>query len=361
MTMRAPSTTHAILWPQRLVAVRRSLNHSSRLIVLFGLFALGGSALWVTYDNSPRSTNFQLLDVRSWFHPAYINSLLITAMMLYAMRQVGRTREKLMPLGYPLLGCIDEERGVEVWRSVEPLSRRPVHLHLIRPAKYPGDRSSWKQNSQSWIRRAERSRRLSSPHIAQVIDVGYAQYDYFYAVMEMPSGLRLDQLIARYGALPLDRSLYLIAQIAHAVGDAHAHKQYQITLDPRHIWVGQRTSNEDWITVELHGYEEPDQARDNSERDDQRDLAVVAYGMLTGDLTRREALPSAAELDRALQARGIPHLIIETLGTAMQPGSTELPPVTELVRRMWEAYRGEPWNNDRAAAWWHDHPPQDEA
>jgi len=354
--MRALPTLqpNMILWPQRLVNVRRSLNRSSRIIVLLGLLALGGSALWVTHDRMALITRFDLLEIRTWFHPAYLNSLLVAVMILYAMRQVSRTREKLVPLGYPLLDRVDHQRGVEVWRSTEPLTRRPVHLHIISPDRFPDGRQDWQKISRAWMRRAEKSRQLSSPHIAYLIDCGFAQYNFFYAVMEMPPGMRLDAMVKEHGEIVPARAMYLLAQVAHAVNDAHRHGIEGVSVDPRHIWVGRRASNEDWVTLELHGYEKPTEA-DSPGRADIYQWAALAVGMMTGIWLYEESVIDTDRIAEKLYARKVPHIVVLQLIECLQPAQNEfVPPVEEMIRRMWEVIPGPAWNNDRAAAWWRE-------
>jgi len=213
------------IWPQRLISARNSLDRASRIIIALGLLALFGSAAWVTYDLSPTGMNVQALtaDYHTWLHPAYLNSVLISLIIFYALRQISRTREKLAPLAYPLIERVERIHGLEIWRSVEPVTRRSMHLHVIKRSRYAASREEWKTISQAWIRRAERARRLVSPHTARIIDCGFAQGNRFYSMVEMPRGIRLDEFIAVYGAVPVNRALFLLVQLAHAIQEAHHH------------------------------------------------------------------------------------------------------------------------------------------
>jgi eukaryotic-like serine/threonine-protein kinase len=346
----------ATLWPRRLVEIRRKLNRSSRTIVVLGLAALIGNAFWVWHDRHHFTTTFNPLELNAWFHPAYVNSLVIAIIILYAMRQISRTREKLAPLGYPLLELEEQYRGLEIWKSVEPLTKRPVSLHVIHRGKYPTDQESWKTISHRWVRRSDKARRLTSPHIARVLDCGYAQHDSFYTVMELPRGMSLFELVEQFGACPLNRAVFLLAQTAHAIQDAHASNLFNLSLRAQHIWVGSRSSNVDWVTVVMFGYESNEQ-NETLARKDLRQFALIATGVMTGKWLTDEASPETTfAVSRQLDECRIPFSIKQLLMRCLTASDDEvIPPVDEIVRRMWEAVPGDPWTNDQAAAWWKEH------
>lgn len=351
----------ATLWPQRLVQVRRSLNRSSRIIVLLGLGSLMSMALWVGLEKSLPGLSLHRLDFFAWRHPVVISSLLTAIMIVYAMRQVSRTREKLNPLGYLLLEQAEPYRYVETWRSVEPLTKRPVLLKIIAADKVPCDHCAWLAASQGWIRRAEKARRLSSPHIAQLIDTGYAQQQRFYAAMEMPRGIRLDGFIHRFGACPLDRSLFLLAQLVHAIQDAHELDLSPLEITSRNIWIGQRTCNDDWLTLLPLGYDLDEYRAGEAVASDYRNFARIAMLLLTGSSPDETEAINTEEAERLLAMQQVPFLIRDQLRRCLTAGvNRELPPLREIMRGLWEAQPGQPWTNDRARAWWHENQPRKE-
>lgn len=358
-----PSDIRTTLWPARLVKVRSTLNRSSRVIVLLGLVSLAGNALWVWKDPYAQSGHFTVddLPLSSWLHPAYINSLIIAIIMLYALRQVSRTREKLTPLGYPLLAKVEHFRGRDVWRSVEPLTKRPAHLHVVHSEKYPHERDHWKEVSHEWVKRGDRVKKLGSPHIARLLDCGFAQHDQFYAVVELPKGMTLYDFVHTHGICPPDRTIFLLAQIAHAIHDAHATRLFNLSLRPQHIWIGYRSTNADWVTVELFGYEE-DSMAGNQTSIDYRDFAMLAVGLLTGKwvVEDRANEKSITEAVKAMNQSGIPYMFKEQLSLYLDlTANSNLPPPGELVRRLWSYLPGPTWNNDRAQTWWKEHETED--
>lgn len=356
MNLLEQSDIRATLWPKRLVEIRRKLNRSSRVIIILGLLALVGNAFWVWHDRHQFTQAFNPLNFSSWFHPAYVNSLVLAMIILYAMRQISKTRQKLTPLGYPLLEREETFRGLEIWKSVEPLTKRPASLHVIHPDKYPSEHETWKTISHRWVRRSDKARRLTSPHIARVLDSGYAQHESFYAVMELPRGISLFELVEQFGVCPVDRAVFLLAQTAHAIQDAHANGLFYLSLRPQHIWVGSRSSNVDWVTVVLFGYELNEQ-KEELARQDIRQFALIATGLMTGKWLMDENSPeliktASNQLDTCHVPFGIKQILLRCLAS---PDDEVLPPVDEMVHRMWDAVPGDQWTNDRAFAWWQEH------
>lgn len=324
--------------------------------MLLGLISLIGNAIWVWQDHYSGYKSARTSEYSDWFHPSYMNSLIIAVLMIYAMRQISRTRQKLTPLGYPLLERIEHYRGRDVWRSVEPLTKRPAHLHVVHAEKYPLEEMSWKEVSHQWIKRGDKVRKLTSPHIARLLDCGFAQKESFYAVMELPRGMTLHDFVCRHGACPPDRAIFLLAQIAHALQDAHAIGLCNLSLRPQHVWIGFRATNADWITVELFGYEENDTA-EHLIRIDVRDYILLAIGLLTGKWVEDRTNPKSisAAIDE-LNGMDLPYMFKQQLSRYCTAGDDEtIPPTDELARRLWSSLSGPSWNNDRAQAWWLTH------
>lgn len=355
--MVAPSSweIRATIWPQRLLNARRSLDRSSRVIIILGLLALFGSAAWVTYDFSEYGATEQTLslDYHTWLHPAYLNSILISAIVIYAVRQITRTREKLAPLAYPLIERIERIHALEVWRSVEPVTRRPMHLQVIKRNRYPCSRDEWKSISQNWIRRAEKARRLVSPHTARIIDCGYAQGNRFFSMVELPRGIKLDEFVSIYGAIPLNRALFLLVQLGHSIEEAHHHGFDKLNLRTRNVFIGSRAANEDWVTTVLFGYDR-DGADGPGTDDDVRRFAMIAASMLTAKNLDQESLELPA-LEEALEAAEVPFAIRQLLIDCIANSGKPVPPINELIRSLWAAHHGPEWTIEDAARWWKEH------
>ena len=283
------SDIRATLWPRRLIQVRRTLNRSSLIIIFLGLTALCANAAWVWLNRKSPLPAYPV-EWSSGTCLVYLNSVLFAVVLLYAMRQISRTRQKLITLGYPLLERVRERRGMETWKSVEPLTKRPTMLHVIHADKFPHDAGGWKALSHQWIKRGEKAKRLTSPHVARVLDCGFADHERFYSAMEMPKGISMEALVQYSGPCPPARAVYLLAQVAHALEDAHAHDFTLIQLEPSSVFIGSRASNYDWVTVIFSGYElagSPDHAR----HVDTLQFVNLAIGLFTGKWPQPDSPP----------------------------------------------------------------------
>jgi len=351
------SDFRAILWPRRLLHVRRNLNRASLVIVLLGLISLASNAFWVWSDRRMFADALDITRLENWSHPAYLNSVIIAIIILYAMRQISKTRLKLASLGYPLLHREEASRSGEFWKSVEPLTKRAARLHIIHP-QTGDDPATWRHVSHAWIRRAEKAKRLTSPHSARMLDCGLADKGSFFAVTEMPRGVHVRDLVRIFGPCPLDRAMFLLAQVAHALQDAHDHQLFDVALRPHRVWVGFRGTNHDWITVELSGYDQHDE-QEEGPAEDIRQLGRLAVLLLTG-YWREDGIAGpgdAPDMMEQLRHHDVPHAIQLILMRCLVADPRDaLPPVRELTRRMWAAMPADrPWNQDRAAAWWQQH------
>mgnify|MGYP002078508405 CR=1 FL=1 len=333
----------------RLNLIRRGLNRSSFVIMILGVTALGSNAFWMWHDRNLLPSG-DLFELNFWRHPAIMNSFIIAVIMIYALRQISRNREKLSHLGYPLIEHTSHYRGMDIWRSVEPLTKRPVMLHVIRQEKFPGQREDWKSVSHQWIKRGEKSKRLTSPHIARVLDCGMAVKNIFYFAVEMPRGISLRAFVQLYGACPVERTAYFMAQIAHAVQDVHHHELNNLRLDPSLIYVGVRASNYDWITVVISGCDENPASIPMNDTDQ---FIRIALGLMTGNWPDKDMATTAALTSSMENQYQVSYAMIYDwlrLLSIQEPG--ERPTVMEIARRMTSTMTTRSWNQDRAAAWW---------
>ncbi len=347
-TLSHSGEIRATLWPQRLIATRISLNRSSRMMVLLGLVALAGNSFWLWQEGIP---------AHDWFHPAYISSLLIAVIILYALRQITHTRRRLMPLGYPLLERESHRRGLELWKSVEPLTRRPVHLYLARPEKFPQEPKAWENLTRAWSRRAEKARRLTSPHATRLFDYGFALGNRFYTAVELARGITLRTLVSDYGPCPADRAYFLLAQIAHAIQDAHNQGLDHLDIRPDAIRISNRPGAEDWTTLMLLNHDLPPEENAAATREDLRRFGLLAAGLLTGAWPDDRKTPNAAALEQAMAEHGAPYAMRDLFARYIGPDH-DAPPLSEGMRRLNAAMAsGSGWNQDRAVAWWAQHQP----
>lgn len=182
-----------------------------------------------------------------------------------------------------------------VYRCYDPLHKRRVALKLMAAHLSDND------NALARFRReAALVASLKHTHIATFYELGdYASRPYF--VMEWVDGRTLKEELATHQKLPLGRCLSLFAQLADAIGYAHAHGVVHRDLKPANIIIGpnDHTTIVDFgvalldtapsltttgLIVGTPLYMSPEQMRgqDLDGRSDQYSLAIILYEMLTG-------------------------------------------------------------------------------
>ncbi len=102
-----------------------------------------------------------------------------------------------------------------VYRARHDRLPRPVAVKLLR-TRVAGDESL-----ELFVREVQQTSRLTHPSTVQIHDFGVAQNGIYYYAMEYIDGPTLDELVQVYGPLPPGRVIYIIAQVAHALAEAH--------------------------------------------------------------------------------------------------------------------------------------------
>ncbi|MCW2606440.1 MAG: pknA, partial [Frankiales bacterium] len=181
----------------------------------------------------------------------------------------------------------------EVWRATDLVLERPVALKLLRAG-------SDEQSRERFRAGARHAGALQHPGIAAVHDFGEsADGVSAWIVMELVEGEPLSAVLAREGALPLDRALDVVAQAADALQAAHALGVVHRDVKPGNLMVrpdgvvkvtdfgiarlaaGEQTTG---VVVGTAAYLSPEQAggRPVSPASDVYALGVVAYECLAG-------------------------------------------------------------------------------
>jgi eukaryotic-like serine/threonine-protein kinase len=102
-----------------------------------------------------------------------------------------------------------------VYRARHDRLPRSVAVKLLR-TRVAGDESL-----ELFEREVQQTSRLTHPSTVQIFDFGVAQNGVYYYAMEYIEGLTLDELVQRFGPLPPGRVIYILAQVAHALAEAH--------------------------------------------------------------------------------------------------------------------------------------------
>jgi serine/threonine-protein kinase len=143
-----------------------------------------------------------------WLAPA-------VAMAIYGSHRIEVLRQEASEarkLGqYQLKRRLGSGGMGEVYLAEPRLLRRPCAIKLIRP-----DRAGDADMLQRFEREVQALATLTHPSTVQIFDYGVAEDGTFYYVMEYLPGLNLEELVLRYGPLPVERVVHILRQVCGA-------------------------------------------------------------------------------------------------------------------------------------------------
>jgi serine/threonine-protein kinase len=141
---------------------------------------------------------------------------------IFASRSIGR---------YRVRECIGRGGMGEVWSAWDQTLKREVALKVLR-----SDRSD-----PVAIARFEREVRatteLTHPNTVRVFDFGATEEGVSYYAMELLRGEPLSALLRREKRLPAPRSVFIVAQVARALAEAHARGIVHRDVKPENIFI----------------------------------------------------------------------------------------------------------------------------
>ena len=137
----------------------------------------------------------------------------------------------------------------EVWRAEHRLLARPAAIKLIRNTML-GDTE---QTRSTLVRRFEREARetaaLDSVHTIDVYDFGVTDKGDFYYVMQLLDGLSIERLVEEFGPVDPARTVYLLRQVCHSLGEAHARGLVHRDVKPANILLCRLGPDHDFVKV----------------------------------------------------------------------------------------------------------------
>ena len=252
--------------------------------------------------------------------------LTLAAISTFATQTISRLRSEVVEarrFGQYRLGERIATGGMgEVFLAEHELLKRPCAVKLIRPEVVLRAGS---------IERFEREVRinatLSHPNTVEIFDYGRTEDGTYYYVMEYLPGMSLADLVERHGALPPGRAVYLLRQVALALGEAHEAGLIHRDIKPSNVFAARRGGMDDVAKLLDFGlvrpsagaglppvasgegqilgtplYMSPEQAtgsKDLDARSDIYSLGGVAYFVLTGRPPFAAATPIEAIIAHA--------------------------------------------------------------
>ncbi len=311
-------------------------------------------------------------------------------------REIARARR----LGaYDLVERIGAGGMGEVWRATHRLLARPAAIKLVRAeiVAEAGERKA--QALARFEREAKVTAALESPHTVELYDFGVAEDGTLYYVMELLCGLDLSLLVERFGPLPPERVVYLLLQICDSLEEAHRAGLIHRDIKPANVFVSRRADHFDWIKVLDFGLVRPAEAsaRDKdsvattaagkipgtpaflapeaalgqSELDGRMDLyalGCVAYFALTGALIFEADSPMAMAVQQVTAqpkppserlGKALPKELEDAVLACLAKQPDDRPESAKaLAARLRAIHFDEPWTEERAAHFWHEHLPE---
>ncbi len=351
--------------------------------VAVGLASTAGMTvpIWMHVGDAP-----EMLDRLVWTAVATwgVVFTLATAIVSRVIYGLHRTVRHALQLGnYTLEEQIGEGGMGVVYLARHALLRRPTAVKVLRPDRM-GERSIAR-----FEREVQQTSQLEHPNIVVIYDYGRTPDAQFYYAMEYLDGLTLAELVARDGPVPPGRVVYILAQVAHALADAHAHGLIHRDVKPANVVLCNRGGVADLAKVvdfglvkQVEAGDAPDQSVADTvvgtplymapeamsapesldHRADLYALGAIGYFLLTGDhlFTGRTAVeicahhlhtppePPAARLGRPLPA----DLVAVVMRCLAKDPAERFPDALAVRRALLACAEPEPWTLDDAVAWW---------
>jgi tRNA A-37 threonylcarbamoyl transferase component Bud32 len=334
--------------------------------------------------------------VQYW--PNYAAALLavVPAQVLERLsRQVQRAREAG---SYELVEALGRGGMGEVWRAEHRLLARPAAVKIIRPPVLgAASETDVQVIMRRFMREAQATAVLSSPHTVEVYDFGVTDDGAFYYVMELLNGRDLETFVREFGPLPVNRAVHLLRQVCHSLAEAHSRSLVHRDIKPANIYLcrmgldydfikvldfglvkfgegrsmARTFATSDFVTSGTPGYMAPEVilgGRETDRRADVYALGCVAYWLVTGQLVF-EADTAMRMLDEHLHARPVPpsqrtELVVPPRVDALIMRCLEKDPdmrprdAAELYGLWCDCGPGGPWTNEAARQWWELHLPE---
>ena len=184
----------------------------------------------------------------------YLTSNYLCATFAFAIaRIVYRFNLRLKHLrdigSYELIELIGEGGMGEVWRAKHKLLARPAAIKLIRPDMLGASQRTREAIFKRFKREARDTATLGSTHTIEVYDFGATEDGDFYYVMELLTGISLDRYVKTFGPMEPARVVYLLRQVCHSLGEAHARGLVHRDIKPANIFMCRLGPDDDFVKV----------------------------------------------------------------------------------------------------------------
>ena len=306
----------------------------------------------------------------------------VISWVIYGLRAEVREARRLGQ--YVLERKLGEGGMGEVYRARHGMMRRPSAIKLLRV-----DRTG-EVNLHRFEREVQLTARLTHPNTITIFDYGRTHDGVFYYAMELLDGATLQRIVAVDGAQRASRVVRILVMVCGALTEAHAIGLIHRDIKPANIMLCTQGGERDVVKlldfglvkefevdreVKLTGasavvgtpqYMAPESILEPDSVDARADiyaLGAVAYYLLAGaDVFDGKSVVEVCSqhLHRApdpLSARGIavPADLEAVVLACLEKDPDRRPQSAAELRRRIEACAVEPWDGERARAWWSEH------
>jgi serine/threonine-protein kinase len=305
---------------------------------------------------------------------------------------LGRKLHEAREMGsYRLLELLGRGGMGEVWRAEHKMLARPAAIKLIRADALKSDSAT---SDQEAVRRFEREAQatalLQSEHTIELYDFGVAADGSFYYVMELLDGLDLEELVKRYGPMPVERAVFCLGQVCESLAEAHEGGLVHRDIKPSNIFVCRRGLKHDYIKVLDFGLVKPlkvpagpasltadgsvsgtpafmvpeiiQGSKDVDGRADLYAVGCVAYWLVSGRLVfegenaMKMIVSHVRDEPEPLSARAeVPATFDQLVRSCLEKDPAKRPrSARELGERLAALEVENTWTQERARAWWEE-------
>ena len=318
----------------------------------------------------------------------------IAFMISHGFYRFGRKLQKAQEIGsYKISGQIGGGGMGDVWRAEHRMLARPAAIKLIRPEALSGDAAARRTVIRRFEQEASATAALRSQHTIELYDFGVTDEGAFYYVMELLDGLSLQDLVARFGPVSAGRTVHVLRQVCHSLGEAHSRGMIHRDIKPANIFICRMGLDVDFVKVldfglvkatEEQGPEATELTADGvlagtpafmapeiavaNEVDSRADiyaLGCVGYWLLTGQPVFEGDTPLSTVLQHVRDAPvppserteiDVPPDLEEIILACLEKKPEDRPrSAAELDRRLAAVAADGEWSRDTAQDWWDLH------
>ncbi len=158
---------------------------------------------------------------------------------------------------YELLERLGTGGMGEVWKARHLMLARDAAVKLILPERLQGPMEERDAVVKRFLREAQVTAGLRSPHTVELYDFGIAADATFYYAMELLEGTNLEHFIYRFGAIDPRRAVHWLQQACHSLGEAHARGLVHRDIKPSNLYICRYGRDVDFVKVLDFGLTRP--------------------------------------------------------------------------------------------------------